>query len=135
MKDLKQTINSYSSKELQSADEVYQSLSEAYQLHAPSLARYEHRETQQEILSGLGQIAIDSGQFQNLRSEQFLCEVTYSVDDYLTLLSTYSPYLALDTNSRNALFEGLREKIEQDLAGSIQLSYLSAFHIAKKQRV
>ncbi len=61
MKDLKQTINSYSSKELQSADEVYQSLSEAYQLHAPSLARYEHRETQQEILSGLGQMVIDSG--------------------------------------------------------------------------
>ncbi len=122
-------------KELQPAYEVYQSLSEVYQLHAPSLARYEHRETQQEILRGLGQIVIDSGQFQNLRSEQFLCEVTYSVDDYLTLLSTYSPYLKLDAKSRNALFEGLREKIEQDLAGSIQLSYLSAFHIAEKQRV
>jgi hypothetical protein len=86
-------------------------------------------------LSGLGQMVIDSGQFQNLRSQQFLCEVTYSVDDYLTLLTTYSPYLALEANSRNALFEGLREKIEHNLGGSIQLSYLSAFHIAEKQRV
>jgi hypothetical protein len=110
------------------------SLSE-YQLHAPSLARYEQRKTQQEILSGLGQMVIDSGQFQGLIWEQFWCEVTYSVDDYLTLLSTYSPYLALDEKSRNALFERLREKIEQNLGGSIQLSYLSAFHIAQKQRV
>ncbi len=86
-------------------------------------------------MSGLGQIVIDSGQFQGLISEQFLCEVTYSVDDYLTLLSTYSPYLKLDAKSRNALFEGLREKIEHNFGGSIQLSYLSAFHIAKKQRV
>ncbi|HEY9725877.1 MAG TPA: class I SAM-dependent methyltransferase [Chroococcales cyanobacterium] len=119
-------------KEPQPRYEVYQTLSEVYQVHAPSLARYEPRETQEEILTGLGQIAIDSGQFKNLVSEQFLCEVTYSVKDYLTLLSTYSPYLKLDPQSRNALFEGLREKIEQNVGGTIQLSYLSAFHIAQK---
>jgi SAM-dependent methyltransferase len=119
-------------KEPQPRYEVYQTLSEVYQVHAPSLARYEPRETQEEILTGLGQIAIDSGQFKNLVSEQFLCEVTCSVKDYLTLLSTYSPYLKLDPQSRNALFEGLREKIEQNVGGTIQLSYLSAFHIAQK---
>lgn len=119
-------------KELQPRYEVYQTLSEVYQVHAPSLARYEPRETQEEILAGLGQIAIDSGHFKNLVSEQFLCEVTYSVNDYLTLLSTYSPYLKLDPKSRDALFESLKEKIEQNFGGTIQLSYLSAFHIAQK---
>jgi SAM-dependent methyltransferase len=119
-------------KELQPRYEVYQTLSEVYQVHAPSLDRYEHRATQEEILTGLGQIAIDSGRFKNLVSEQFLCEVTYSVNDYLRVLSTYSPYLKLDPQSRNALFESLRETIEQNFGGTIQLSYLSAFHIAQK---
>ncbi len=122
-------------KELQPQYEVYQSLSEVYKVHAPSLARYEERETQEEILRWLGQIAIDSGQFKDLVSEQFVCEATYSVNDYLMLLSTYSPYLELDPQSRDSLFEGLREKIEQKFGGSIQLSYLSAFHIARKHRV
>ncbi len=68
-------------KELQPSYEVYQSLSEVYQVHAPSLDRYEDRETQEEILRGLAKMAIDSGQFKNLVSGQVVSEVTYTVDD------------------------------------------------------
>lgn len=113
--------------------EVYQVLDEVYKIHAPSLARYEERETQEESLRSVGQSVINSGRFQDLVSGQFVCEVTYSINDYLTLLNTYSPYLELDSQSRNSLFEGLREKI-QNFGGSIHLSYLSAFHIARKHR-
>ena len=117
--------------ELQPPYELYQSLSEIYKAHAPSLARYKQRD-QEESLRGLGQMVINSGQFKDLVSEHVVSEVTYTVDDYLTLLSTYSPYLELDSQSKNSLFEGLRHKIEHDFGGSIQLSYLSAFHIAQK---
>jgi SAM-dependent methyltransferase len=119
-------------KELQPSYEVYQSLSEVYQVHAPSLSRYEDRATQEEILRELGQMAIASGKFKDLVSEQFECEITYSVNDYLLLLSTYSPYLKLEPQIRDSLFNGLREKIEQELGDNIQLSYLSAFHITQK---
>jgi hypothetical protein len=112
--------------------EVYQALNEVYQTHAPSLARYEDRETQENILRGIGQNVIDSGQFKNLVSEQLACEVTYSIDDYLTLLNTFSPYMMLDPQKRDSLFEGLREVLERRCGRSIQVSYLSAFHIAKK---
>lgn len=112
--------------------EVCQVLQDVYKLHAPSLAPYEGRETQAENLRGFGQIVLDSGQFKDLVSEQFVCEVTHNTDDYLMLLSTYSPYLALDPQSRDALFQGLREKIEENLGNRIQLSYLCAFHIAQK---
>jgi SAM-dependent methyltransferase len=121
-------------KELQPQYEVYQRLSEVYQVYAPSLSRYEQRETQEEILRGLGQMVIDSGQFKDLVSDQVMSEITYTVNDYLALLNTYSPYLALDPQSREALFEGLRETIEQNYEGRIELSYLSAFHIARKDR-
>jgi SAM-dependent methyltransferase len=119
-------------KELQPSYEVFQSLSEVYQVHAPSLSRYEDRATQENILRELGQMAIASGKFKDLVSEQFECEVTYSVNDYLLLLSTYSPYLKLEPQIRDSLFNGLREKMAQELGGSIQLSYLSAFHITQK---
>lgn len=119
-------------KELQPCYEVYQRLSEVYQLHAPSLDRYEDREAQEEILRGLGKIVIDSRQFKNLISGQVVSEVTYTVDEYLMLLNTYSPYLQLDTQSKAALFTELRHRIEDDFGGSLELSYVSAFHIAQK---
>ncbi|WP_375506085.1 class I SAM-dependent methyltransferase [uncultured Nostoc sp.] len=119
-------------KELQPPYEVYQRLSQIYQLYAPSLDRYENRETQEEILRGLGEMAIDSGKFKNLISGQFVSEVTYNVDEYLMLLNTYSPYLKLDSHSKKALFAGLRHTIEDDFGGSLHLSYISAFHIFKK---
>ncbi|HAZ48723.1 MAG TPA: SAM-dependent methyltransferase [Cyanobacteria bacterium UBA11369] len=119
--------------ELQPQDEVYQVLREVYQIYAPSLlARYESRENQQESLRSFGQSVLDSGRFKDLVSEQVTSEVTYSTNDYLMLLSTYSPYLELDPQIRASLFEGLREKIERNFGENLQLSYLSAFHIARK---
>lgn len=119
-------------KELQPCYEVYQRLSEVYQIYAPSLDRYEDRETQEEILRGLGNMAIDSGQFKHLIAGQVTTEVTYTSDEYLTLLNTYSPYLKLDQQSKDALFAGLKHRIEDEFGGSLQLSYISAFHIAQK---
>jgi SAM-dependent methyltransferase len=119
-------------KELQPSYEVYQRLSEVYQLNAPSLNRYEDRETQEKILQGLGQIVEDSGLFKDLVSGHVESKVTYTVDEYLTLLNTYSPYLKLDHKSKEALFKGLRDKIERDFGGNLRLSYISAFHVAQR---
>lgn len=118
--------------QLQPEYEVYQVLDEVYKRHAPSLALYESRETQAENLRSFGQSMVDSGRFKDLVSEQLVCEVTYSVDDYLALLSTYSPYIELEPQSKDALFKGLREKI-QNFGGNIQLSYLSIFQVARKK--
>ena len=119
--------------ELQPQDRVYQVLREVYQLRAPSLlAHYESRQAQTESLRSFGQSVLDSGRFTDLVSEQVISEVTYSTGDYLMLLSTYSPYLELEPQIRTALFEGLREKIEDNFGGNLQLSYVSAFHIARK---
>ena len=119
-------------KQLQPSYEIYQCLSEVYQVHAPSLDQYEDKETQENILQGLGQMVVDSGQFKNLVFGHISTEVTYTVDEYLALLNTYSPYIKLDLQSKKALFEGLRNRIKSDFGGSLKLSYISAFHIAQK---
>jgi SAM-dependent methyltransferase len=120
-------------KELQPCYKTYQRLSEVYQIHAPDLDRYEDREAQERILKGLGQIVQDSGHFKDLVSGHIESEVTYTVDEYLTLLQTYSPYLKLEPQAQKALFEGLRDRIECHFGGSLRLSYLSAFHVAQKR--
>lgn len=120
-------------KQLQPSYEVYQSLSQVYQVHAPSLNQYEDQSTQENILQGLGQIVIDSGKFKNLVFGHISTEVTYTVEEYLALLNTYSPYLKLKPQKKKALFKGLRKRIESDFDGSLKLSYISAFHIAQKK--
>jgi protein-L-isoaspartate O-methyltransferase len=118
-------------KELQPAYEVHQCLRDLYRDYAPSLERYEDQATQEQILHSLGSMMTDSGLFGDVQRGQVRTEVTYTSDEYLMLLNTYSPYLKLDPDSREALFNGLRDRIEQDFGGSLALSYLSAFHIAQ----
>ncbi|MDJ0736229.1 MAG: class I SAM-dependent methyltransferase [Nostocaceae cyanobacterium] len=112
--------------------EVYQELQPVYQKYAPFLARYEGREKQEDNLRGLAEIVMESGQFRDLESDHVACEVTYTTDEYLTLLNTYSQCIKLDIQNRDALFAGLREKIEEQFGGSIELFYLSACQIARK---
>ena len=125
-------IIDYSGCQLHTHYEVYQLLDEVYQIHAPSLARYENKETQESYLIKTGETIIDSGCFKDLVSEHLICEITYSIDDYLALLSTLSPYIALEEQQRNSLFVGLREKLERNCGQTIELVYISAFHIAQK---
>ncbi|UBF28670.1 class I SAM-dependent methyltransferase [Kovacikia minuta CCNUW1] len=118
-------------KELQPSYEVYQQLLAVHQTHAPSLNRpYEDSATQAAILDQLGEMAIESGYFKEMQSGHLEVEVTYTVDQYLMLLSTYSPYVKLEAQQRQTLFAALREVLEQN-GKTIQLSYVSAFHIAR----
>lgn len=120
-------------KELQPNYEVYQQLSAVYQTHAPSLRRtYESSAEQVNILNELGQMSINSGFFGNMISEHTEVNITYSVDQYLMLLNTYSPYLKLEPQQKQALFEGLRQVLEKS-GDSVELSYVSAFHVARSR--
>jgi SAM-dependent methyltransferase len=127
-------------KELQPSYEVYQQLLAVHQTHTPSLKRtYEHSAMQAAILEQLGQMALsakrnsegtESGYFKEMQSGHLEVEVTYTVDQYLMLLSTYSPYIKLEAQQRQTLFAGLRGVLEQN-GKTIQLFYVSAFHIAR----
>ncbi|NER30829.1 MAG: class I SAM-dependent methyltransferase [Symploca sp. SIO1C4] len=119
---------------LQPQYEVFQILKEVYQTYALSLAKYEHRVTQEESIKKFGQTVVNSGYFKDLVYEQLASELTYSIDDYLALLSTYSPYIMLEPQQRNSLFQALKEVLERNCLGRVSLSYLSAFHIAQKSR-
>lgn len=119
-------------KELQPSASIHQDFAKIYQAHAPELDRYEDRATQLQILQHLGQWMADSGHFGDVTSGHVESSVTYTAEQYLMLLQTYSPYLQLDSQRRVALFDELRQYIEDDLCDRLPLTYISAFQIAQK---
>jgi SAM-dependent methyltransferase len=120
-------------KEPQPNSDVCQLFIEIYSQHGlPSLGRFETEITQQQVLKALAQPAIDSQLFKEVSSKQVKLEVKYTAEDYLLLLSSFSPYLNLEESRRNSLFAKLRRKINDDLMGIIDLSYISAANIFQK---
>jgi hypothetical protein len=97
-----------------------------------SLGQFETEEKRQQMLKALVQPAIETRLFKEVDSRQITVDIRYTAEDYLLLLSSYSPYLSLEESRRNNLFEMLRRKINDDLMGTIELSYISAVNIFKK---
>ena len=114
--------------------EVYEILHGVYQRETPSLplTLYQDRETHLSELAKFGQAILDSGLYHNLRSEHFSYELTYTIDDYLALLSTLSPCIALESHQRDSLFTSLKQALSSNWGKSFQVPCLASFHIAQK---
>jgi ubiquinone/menaquinone biosynthesis C-methylase UbiE len=115
-------------------DEVYQILHEVYQQVTPSLPEKLHsgKETHLSELSKFGQAILDSNLYYNLTSEHFSYELTYSIDDYLALLGTFSPCIALEPQQRNSLFTTLKQALSSNWGKSLQIPCIASFHTAQK---
>lgn len=112
--------------------EIYPLLNPIYQKYTPSLAWYDQKAKHQEGIKKIAQKAISSGLFKDLLSEELEWEITYTSDEYLLLLSTFSPYINLDATTREGLLTLLKTEIDEHLNGEITLGWLSMFHIVTK---
>jgi SAM-dependent methyltransferase len=112
--------------------EVYQLLQEIFHNQAPSLKIYDDREKHESSLIIFGKNIIDSSLFKDLVSGKWAYEITYTIDDYLALLSTLSPCIALESGNRDALFAALREVLEKNWGKSFQVPCLSTFQVVQK---
>ncbi len=116
----------------QTSNEVYQALTDIYQTYAPELDKYETLANYQENLGKMGQEVIDSGYFKDLTEEYLISKVNYSIDDYLALLSTLSPYIRLQREQRDSLFAELRQILQLNFDNPLELTYLSLMQMAHK---
>jgi ubiquinone/menaquinone biosynthesis C-methylase UbiE len=121
--------------------EIYQNCQSIYQTYAPELSKYESHQDYQQNIGEIAQEAIASGYFQDLMTHQAIISVNYTVDDYLTLLSTLSPYIRLASEQRNVLFVELKAELSRSVDEvqslnkqnqQLELSYLSLLQIAHK---
>ena len=108
---------------------IEQLLQPIYQKFAPDLKPFRSQKQEQSELEAIGQAVCDSGYFQHLKSQCFTNQVNYSVTDYLLLLSTYSPYIALEIKQRHSLFAAIEDSLQKVSEDSLSLSYLSMLQI------
>jgi SAM-dependent methyltransferase len=56
---------------------------------------------------------------------------TYTTEEYLRLINTYSNHLALPTDNRKALYHGIADLIERRYRGKVGKEYLAVLNIAR----
>ena len=113
--------------------QVHQTLKEVYQTHAPELAKYEEHQSHRQNLAKIAEETIESG-YHNLITQEQISKITYTINDYLTLLSTLSPYIRLDSQQRNLLFTDLKRALKLNYGNELDLTYLSLLQIAHKSQ-
>jgi len=105
---------------------IYQILDPIYEDYDdPSLSDFNHLENHQRSLAQFGETLSRSEVFDHLRSDQVKCDRPYTVDDYLSLLSTFSPYIRLEAQKRDRLFQDLKDTLQTQGIKQFQTSYLS----------
>jgi SAM-dependent methyltransferase len=69
-----------------------------------------------------------SGVFRNVATRRHLWETHYTADEYVALISTYSPNLDLDEATRARLLNRIHRRIEHQ--GSLKMTYLFTLNVA-----
>jgi SAM-dependent methyltransferase len=119
----------------QPSQELYQYLDPIYQAIAPEIpiyARYDELSVHQEQFQQLEADILASGYFHQVVQEQTVQHLTYPIPDYLDLLSTLSPYIALNPEQREHLFSALSPVLARHCGETVPLTFCSAFHLARK---
>jgi len=76
-----------------------------------------------------------SGLFLDVRVRRYLWEQTYSADEYLSLLDTYSGHRAMEPHLRERLYRGIARRIEARPGGQVTKHYLFILHVAQRRDV
>ncbi|AFY91662.1 class I SAM-dependent methyltransferase [Chamaesiphon minutus] len=118
---------------MQPPSHIFAHLAEVIEGDLPTFATFKDRDTELSEIRVFATIAIESGLFVNLIEEYRSHQVDYSIDDYLQLLTTYSPWIALAPERRRELLESLRILLAQKCGDLIPLAYVSIFHVASKR--
>lgn len=111
-------------------DSMQQKLNPAYQRYAPELAsaKPSHEEGFQHWIRDLG----ESAYFDPPEVKQYRWKASYTTQQYLGLLNTYSDHLRLSEEKRQDLFSGLGDVLEGE-GGKIEKPYEAVAFIALKR--
>ena len=78
-----------------------------------------------------GEIAA-SGHFRNVGERRYLWDVTYTADDYIAVLNTYSNHRAFDDETREQLFSRIHPRIQDRPEGKVRKTYLGMLNVAER---
>jgi len=73
-----------------------------------------------------------SGYFRTVAVRRHLWEINYTADEYIALLGTFSPNLALDPEMRARLFDRIHRRIEARPGGTVTKTHLATLNVARR---
>ena len=73
-----------------------------------------------------------SGRFGHVVVRRYLADVTYSADEYLAVLDTYSGHRSMAPAERRRLYERIHRRIEAQPGGAVRKSYLFTLNLARR---
>ena len=85
-----------------------------------------------DAIGGVSDEIDASGRFRTFASRRYLWDVSYTADQYIALLDTYSGHRLLEPTKRALLYERIRKRIEGSTNSTISKSYLATLDIARR---
>src|SRR5919198_2175367 len=74
----------------------------------------------------------EAGLFTDVEVRRYLADVTYSAEEYISVLATYSPNRAMEPAKRERLFGRIRRRIEAHPGGRVRKTYLFTLNLARR---
>jgi protein-L-isoaspartate O-methyltransferase len=85
-----------------------------------------------DALVGIAEEIAASGRFCNVGERRYLWDVTYTADDYIAVLNTYSNHRAFDHETREELLSRIHRRIEDRPEGKVRKTYLGMLNVAER---
>jgi SAM-dependent methyltransferase len=73
----------------------------------------------------------ERGLFGEVEVRRYLADVTYSAEEYIAVLDTYSPNRAMEPAKRERLFDLIRHRVEATPGGRVRKTYLFTLNLAR----
>lgn len=114
--------------------DIHQQLRDLYERYALHLAAFAGVKQHASHLDAFGRDVVQSGWFEAIVAEHKLISEMVSGNYYIELLSTLSPYMALEREARNTLFTELLARISHKWNDSMPTQRLSALQVFERKK-
>jgi len=104
--------------------EVYDAIGESYDGEWPPLPPENVPDDREEIEA--------SGFFDEVKIRRYVWEESYSAEQYIDLLSTFSGHIAMDDQKRKRLYGEIRERINGRRVPRVQRHWYAILHVASR---
>ena len=118
--------------ELQPLEEDDGPISQLYQRLVPELAPIEEESQIVTKLKSISDWVRGSEYFLPPHFGFVVTSVRYTAERYIDALQSYSPYLQLDNEIKNKLFQAIFDLVKNEYGNVIDLKYITGYHIAQR---
>lgn len=104
--------------------QVYDAIGESHESEWPPAPPEEIPDGRDEIES--------SGLFDDFKVKRYVWETTYSAEEYIALLNTFSGHIAMDDRKREQLYREIRRRISRRQVPEIRRHWHAILHVARR---